>query len=130
MADRCLARAIVLAETNKAIVGDESRDEATKPEDVGRPTTSSIATAAHLGLTSRGYHGFRSIEAFEAARAAACEAESNYASAGNTEGALRARRILMSLKGDEAMVDAVSLLQQRYTPRRGVGRTLFAYMVL
>lgn len=119
MADRCLARALALARTNRAIDGDESGDEAAQPEGVGRPTTSSTATATHLGLTSRGYHGFRSLEACEAARAAACEAEANYVRAGNAEGALRARRILMSLKGDEAMVDAVSLLQQRYTPRSG-----------
>lgn len=117
MADRCLARALALAQTNRAIADDESGDGAAQPEDDGRPTTSSTATTAHLRLTSRGYHDFRSMEAFEAARAAAFEAEANYSRAGDAEGALRARRILVSLKGDEAMVDVVSLLQQRYVPR-------------
>lgn len=51
---------------------------------------------------------------FEAARAVAREAEANYGKAGNTEGALRARRTELSLKGDEAMAAVGPLLDRRY----------------
>lgn len=50
---------------------------------------------------------------FEAARAAAREAEENYSRAGNAKGALVARRTEMSLRGDEAMVSIAPLLRKR-----------------
>lgn len=50
---------------------------------------------------------------FEAARAAVKEAEENYQTAGNEMGALVARRMEMSLRGDEAMVSIDPLLEKR-----------------
>lgn len=51
---------------------------------------------------------------FEAAKAAAREAEDNYSRAGNAAGALVARRTEMSLRGDEAMGSIAPLLRKRY----------------
>lgn len=50
---------------------------------------------------------------FEAAKAAAREAGVNYDRAGNVDGALRARRTELSLKGDEAMAAVRPLLDNR-----------------
>lgn len=119
MADRCLARVPSLAGRAHA-----STDVSAPALTTGRGGAGSTAAAssdneawltpwARGGSTSIGVGGVD----FEAARAAAIEAEENYSRAGNLEGALTARRTEMSLRGDEAMVATAPLLPKRYRQR-------------
>lgn len=118
VADRCLAKAPALAWPAQAPT------EASAPAlTAERGETGSIATAALDNETwvapwARGGITGASVDGgdFEAARAAAREAEENYSRAGNPEGALAARRTEMSLRGDEAMGSIAPLLQKRYIP--------------
>lgn len=104
IADRCLAKAPALAATVTAT--------ATTP-----PSTATAVAASgvqeDLGLLGRDSGARGSCGDFEAARAAAREAEENYARAGNAGGTLRARRMELSLRGDQAAAVVAPLMHQR-----------------
>lgn len=106
LADRCLAEAPKLLHAAGATEFDtgptRSASGASPTNDNVDEETLKIGDDDH----ARGTSG----RDFEAARAAAREAENNYGRAGNGEGALRARRTELSLRGDEAMVAVGPLL--------------------
>ena len=127
MAERCLAKAPTLARkappttttnttnaTDTTVAVDATTiatSTPTPPETQGKTRIS--VDFSWLSPWGNGDDELYTIGDFEAAQAAAREAEQNYALAGNPEGALRARRTELSLRGDEALVAVAPLLDQR-----------------
>lgn len=112
MAERCLAKAPTLARKPTTVMagGGAAAIVASTPAAVAQET--SVAVDFPWVPWDHGDEVF-AVGNFEAARAAAREAEDNYTLAGNPEGALRARRTELSLRGDEALIAVVPLLDQR-----------------
>ena len=105
MADRCLAKVPALARP-------AAMAAAASPTEKGVAGSSTVSLDGEPWLVPWARGGGVGVD-FEAARAAALEAEENYLRAGNPAGALAARRTETSLRGDEAMVLIAPLLQKR-----------------
>lgn len=118
VADRCLAKAPVLARPAQASIEASTPALTTEGDGTGANATAAVDNGTWLAPWARGGSTDVGVGGgdFEAARAAAREAEDNYSRAGNPEGALMARRTEISLRGDEAMGSIAPLLQKRYTP--------------
>lgn len=108
MADRCLATAPTFVHATAATDADASRAGAKSSEINGTPREIPQTPGEDDDRPVRSGCGD-----FKAARAAAREAKDNYDRAGNVDGALRARRTELSLKGDEAMAAVEPLLDRR-----------------
>ncbi|CAM9356030.1 unnamed protein product [Ectocarpus sp. 4 AP-2014] len=124
VADRCLAKAASLAPpaaaTSTAFATTAMATAAATPQHSEAGTTPAIGVDGEQRLSPVMGDGGVGVEGgggrerdFEAARAAVKEAEENYGTAGNEMGALVARRMEMSLRGDEAMVSIDPLLEKR-----------------
>ncbi|CAB1108970.1 unnamed protein product [Ectocarpus sp. CCAP 1310/34] len=124
VADRCLAKASSLAPPAAATstafattamataAADAQRSEARTTPAIGVDGEQRLAPVMGDGGVGVEGGGGRERD-FEAARAAVKEAEENYETAGNEMGVLVARRMEMSLRGDEAMVSIDPLLEKR-----------------
>lgn len=114
VADRCLARVPALARPAATTAAASEIDRGAAAGSSVDP----LDDEPWLAPWARGVGvGVGGVD-FEAARAAALEAEENYVRAGNPAGALTARRTEMSLRGDEVMVSIAPLLKKRYRRRR------------
>lgn len=125
VADRFLVKARSLASPASTTATHASTDATNVSDAVGAPTAvleSSAGDGDGKGIAA----GDDSSKAqsskaagvadITAARAAAREAEEHYARADNNEGALKARRTEVALRGDKAMIAVASLLEQRCSP--------------
>lgn len=119
MADRSLARAPALARPVHAPTAASAAASATDSGATGSDAAAALDSEPWLISWARGGSTGLGVGGgdFEAARAAAREAEENYSRAGNPNGALAAKRTEMSLRGDEVMVSIAPLLQKRYHRR-------------
>lgn len=118
VADRCLAKAPALARPAHVPAKASTAALPSETDGTGSTAIAALDNDTWLAPWTRGGGigvGIGGSD-FEAARAAAREAEENYLRAGIREGALAARRTEMSLRGDEAMVSIAPLLQKRYRP--------------
>ncbi|CAM9347008.1 unnamed protein product [Ectocarpus sp. 12 AP-2014] len=122
VADRCLAKASSLAPpaaaTAFATTAMAIAAATAQRSEAGSTPASDVdgeqRLAPVMGDGGVGVEGGGGRERdFEAARAAVKEAEEKYETAGNEMGALVARRMEMSLRGDEAMVSIDPLLEER-----------------
>ncbi|CAM9432817.1 unnamed protein product [Ectocarpus fasciculatus] len=111
VADRCLAKASSLAPPATATSTAQRNEAGATPAD-GVDGEKRLAPLIWDSGDRVGGGGGRERD-FGAARAAVKEAEENYETAGNEMGALVARRMEMSLRGDEAMVSVDPLLEKR-----------------
>ena len=113
MAERCLAKAPTLArKANTTVtIGDAAIVASTPAAVLQEPSV--VAVDFSWSPWGHGDEAASTVGDFEAAQAAAREAEDNYTLAGNPEGALRARRTELSLRGDEALVAVAPLFDKR-----------------
>lgn len=113
MAERCLAKAPTLARKayTTVAIGDAAIVASTPAAVLQEPSV--VAVDFSWLPWGHGDEAIHTVGDFEAAQAAAREAEDNYTLAGNLEGALKARRTELSLRGDEALVAVAPLLDQR-----------------